>query len=623
MSESPERVPGRRTRFFLLGLGIALVGLLALSFAMSGSGLDETEAEAQARAERYVEAFVIAEVTPEIASKDILGSAYRELLIGVQAGILSDHRVVRIRIWKAGGDLIFSTAQRDNIEEYVAVDHPQIGRATTGETVSIATEAAVRPQPGLAGSDDRMFQTFVPLRLEDGVGPFPVAEVDQRYSAIQEAATRIWRLVQLFLILALVGFAGVLVITRRSSPRVEPALRHASHEAAPQHVSREAEPPVSRRERRRRRAQQHAASDQSAPAAATGRDRAAQARGPDEATPPAVPAEIRRRLEELDLKLRAEEAEREQVAGENRRLRAALAEKEAELVSARDASTSVHEAERPDRDAELEAARASAEEARSATEEAKAEARRAKEEVAAAAAEVEATAAELARTRKEVERLRLELDRAAVEVERRKAGLEKATQRTDTRRQKRSRASEAASDGGAEADPSTAVAELRARVAEMEAQRRVEVVELQKAQESLANTQFELMEATRKRKAAEERLRTLESGETTAPARPAPGAVASERSPEPTSEPVPPEAIVDLEAAEVGGGAARRPRETPVRHPASASGSRGEHDPGDDDPAADESVADPDDETGGDLSLRARLARAAAARHRGPGPTAS
>lgn len=703
MSERRRRLVGRKSRYVLLGVGVLLSGLLAMSFMLSGTGIEDAEATAETRAEQFADAFLFTELTPDVLARDIMGTPYRDLLISVQAGILSDHRVVRLRIWKAGGDLIFSTAQRDKVDEFFARENAEIARASQGEIVSTATGQRVPPVDGLDGSDEKLYQTYLPLELDGAVTPYAVVQIDQRYASIEDAANRIWRLVQMFLILALVGFAGVAAISLRQTPGAEPA-------------SADRQPRRSREERRQRDEEARALSAEHAERQAGMGQRIAQAgprikeMAPEKARemgPEKVPQGVRKRLEETELQLRAEQAEREQFAGEAQRLRAALAEKEAELALEREgpsadssAAKRIAELESALKDAErraaevpvaakrektaksntelrkaqleiedlklrlaeaerstegLDAARAAkdeskkelaqakaaveaanaaaaqadalveaakeeaeeakgiaarasaaAEEAKAMAAEARAEARRAKEEAAALAAEAEEGKAELARAVFEAERLQNELERRGVDVERLRDELEGAVAQVSRVTSEQEAAATPAAGEAREADAVKAsaakrgapdLASLLKRVEEMESQRRSDVSELQLAQQSLANTQFELMEATRKLKSAEERLTGEGDDEPAEEKRPARRPRTERgllRHPEPYKEAKP---ARDLEPAEEDM-AVFHPAESPIETPSDLP-------PGEE---TEEELAGP--------SLRERLARAAAARHR-------
>ena len=127
----------------------------------------------------------------------------------------------------------------------------------------------------------------------------------------------------------------------------------------------------------------------------------------------------------------------------------------------------------------------------------------------------------------------------------------------------------------------TDVAELEARVTQLDELRRSEVLELQRTQEALANTQVEATQAAKRAKEAEARVRDLEAAARTAVPEPTYQVAEEFRQPSITSR---------LAALH--------------REPAA------EADP------TDEADAAPPDEG---LSLRERLTRAAAARHRPSG----
>jgi uncharacterized coiled-coil protein SlyX len=194
-----------------------LVALLATVFLSRGS-IDDAEAQAQTRAVDWANTVLFDALAPEQVAEPILGPDYRELLITVQAGILSDDRAARVRIWNTDGALIFSDDQRDEIGGFVAQDNPQIEAALAGDTVSVPTDTSVAPKSGLAGSDERLFQTFVPLRLVNQLGVSGVVQIDQRYSAVEAAASDVWQTVRLSLVIALTLAVVLFLFTLRARP---------------------------------------------------------------------------------------------------------------------------------------------------------------------------------------------------------------------------------------------------------------------------------------------------------------------------------------------------------------------------------------------------------------------
>lgn len=728
-----------------------LVALLATVFLSRGS-IDDAEAQAQTRAVDWANTVLFDALTPEQVTEPILGPDYRELLITVQAGILSDDRAARVRIWNTGGELIFSDDQRDKIGEFVAQDNPQIEAALAGDTVSVPTDTSVAPKSGLAGSDERLFQTLVPLRLVNQLGVSGVVQIDQRYSAIEAAASDVWQTVRLSLVIALTLAVALFLFTLRARPaevkaedvttvpsrqdrkalkrmaKTQDELRAAVTRAeAAEAAAAEAEATVGDAVTRLRELEDRAArAEERATSAEASLQEAAQRATLGEAPKRGVPGVgvvvAGAAAPELEARLQTAEGDREQLAGELGRLRAALSEREAELAVAREGASTgdaeiakvrklavehegrtaeveerAAEAERRASDAKariaaLEAKLAKAEDAAAAATAADAKRKaKGKEEQKAAAglraaqlelndlkmklAEAETGLADAqgklashgtsssdleqahARTTKELEVARTGLakgdaelaaarsalaasekgsvdaevveDRVAVAEARateaetklsdmKKQATEAATRAADAeaklaKAEKRATGVEAKLKeveeiGGAlateletlhaeraklataaaerAAAPAADVSELQGRIAELEEARRNDVTELQRAQEALANTQFEATQAQRNVKDLEDRIKKLQAA--------------------PAPEPAPAVEVPDY-VTEQGEGASFSSRLASLvrEHESGAPAESGEPPPA----AGDEEA----------LSLRERLARAAAARHRAPG----
>jgi chromosome segregation ATPase len=729
--------------------GAGVLGLLALLVAtipLSGGSLARAEAEAGRWAEDKALEVVVSGVRPEIVARDVTGEDYRRLLVRIQAGILSDDEATTVRIWRIDGNLLFSTAQRDDVAEVTIQGHPSIERAAGGEVVSVLSDDTSEV-PGLRPPKQPLFQTFVPLQPSGAKSVMGVVEIDQPYSSIHDPALRLWRLLQLVLAVALAGVLLGFVQSVRQHAAAK--ARRAANPSAPG-PGRE-----TREDRKRERTRS---------LAARAWPRTRRAETADHAVPPGPSPDARAtelRMEELDLKVRAAEAEREQQAGEVKRLRDVLEEKEAELAIARqgaspraeakrerkvlaeahkraaEAERKAAQAEKKSEDAakramdastralEIEAQLRSSEETigalrtelasrphlaggeepapaprrRDATDrkaaaelkKAQAELKKAQAELSRAQVERDGLADERSRLEAEVERGRAEVER--VEAER--AGLEVALAQSKADLQAQIAAAE--SDTGAalleerataaemqladseervadaqgrlvrseaslsealeklseleqtraalsselaqvkgvpvdevvpEADategdademrvPVGGGSDLEVRIQELERARREDIGRLQHAQESFANTQLELTNASRKLREAEARIRELESELEAGPSR-ATAAVAPpvDAWPEPASTPTASQtpdvaetvpAVDDWDWPE--------PVAAPVADAATSADPEPDWTPGP--PDEDPSAVQDDEEAPAGLSLRERLARAAAARHRG------
>jgi predicted nucleic acid-binding Zn-ribbon protein len=206
----------RARRILLRGVASVVVGAgLAASVVLAGGAVPDAENVAKQRAEDYANSVLYKALTPGMIGQPIDGSDYGSVLVQVQAGILNDDDVVRVRVWNGSGMLVFSSDQRDRLGQQ-ATFGGVLNRVLDGSTVTDVTAGRVAPEPGLAGSNDRLFVSYVPLRLGSETLPSVAVEVDQRYSAILAAANRIWRPLEISLGVILVFALAMLVAAFRS-----------------------------------------------------------------------------------------------------------------------------------------------------------------------------------------------------------------------------------------------------------------------------------------------------------------------------------------------------------------------------------------------------------------------
>jgi predicted nucleic acid-binding Zn-ribbon protein len=206
----------RARRILIRGVASVVVGAgLAASVVLAAGAVPDAENDAKQRAEDYANSVVYKALTPGMIGQPIDGSDYGSVLVQVQAGILKDDDVVRVRVWNGSGMLVFSSDQRDRLGQQAGFGGV-LNRVLDGTTVTDVTDARVAPEPGLAGSNDRLFVSYVPLRLGGETLPSAAVEVDQRYSAILAAANRIWRPLQIGLGVILVFALAMFLAAFRS-----------------------------------------------------------------------------------------------------------------------------------------------------------------------------------------------------------------------------------------------------------------------------------------------------------------------------------------------------------------------------------------------------------------------
>ena len=325
MSEHTTGILGRYGRYLWGGAALLLLVVLLGSVVLSASSVGGAETDAQARAESLSGSVIEEDLTADLLARDITGTAYRDLTVRVQAGILSDDRFATVRIWRLDGALIYSTAQRDDVS-VIADDDQWIEQALGGKTVSVLSSEGMY-HDGLKRPNEELFQTFVPITLSDDGTVDGVVQIDERYSAIHNQAYRIWRPLQIVVFLLLIG-VGVMFVRwlRQAAASVEhatPEERRLGHgrRAEDQDV-RDVLARADRAERTARETKERLRELEAAVAAA-----------PSTATATAA-------LEELALKLRASEAEREELAATVLRLQGSLSERDADVALARDGSGS-------------------------------------------------------------------------------------------------------------------------------------------------------------------------------------------------------------------------------------------------------------------------------------------
>jgi chromosome segregation ATPase len=679
---------------------VALAGAMALSFVFAYGSVGEQQRAAQARAVGDTTRKPLSELTATQVSKPIQGDAYKALLKDVRDHVMKDDRVLRVRIFNLNGTLVFSTDADDKIG-VAQIGSPQFRTGSSGGVASLITEPEAAAPSGLAGSSERLYATFAALRLQSQPKAAAVVEVDHRYPAIEAAAYRLWRPIQLAIgvliliaVLMLVGSA----LARRAAGRykvsaqdgVRPAPGFAQGGAT--RVQKELEKRLEAVEESLRTAEQRAAASDKekrqiaerlvsaheqlelmtaaakSPKRTKGGDETVERLTALETERDRMAAEVSRLERELDERGSAAVGEGggtpsspdEDLQARVIELEAALADANAKATSLESAARQFEE-ERKVASEELDRAKAEiagqkgrkgsktkdagspaqaadevamveerarqAEERAGQTEEllqqAEDRAREADENVAQALERAAQASEQLAQANARIEQLEAgggEVERRAIAAEQRVAQLEAVTKQAEERmtqleggqrqaeqraaqadvrlqeiEQERSKLSEELQQVLAAGSPATGGAEdgeraaqLTARVEELEAQRRQDVSELQHVQEALANAQLELATASKRAK-VESSVRPLQAVEdvSEASAEEALGNGASE------------EETIATRLSRAKG----RKRAVEPDAPTTPA-----------EPAAPDELAAP--APSGGLSLRERLARAAAARHR-------
>jgi hypothetical protein len=219
----------RISRYLWGGLTVGFAILLVFASSGSRRGLLDRESRAQARAVNDTGSTLFRHLDADLVSKPILGPDYRNLLIPVQAEIMTDPSVARVRIWGTDGTLLFSTDQRGGIGAVDAADDASLHTALGGETTSVETRASVSIEQGIAPTSEQLYQTFVPLHVPHRTAVVGAAEIDMYLAPMIAASHGTWRSLQLAFVAGLL-ICGTMTLLSLRSP-LEPAEPYAGPQA--------------------------------------------------------------------------------------------------------------------------------------------------------------------------------------------------------------------------------------------------------------------------------------------------------------------------------------------------------------------------------------------------------
>src|SRR5438445_1503486 len=168
-------VAGSLVAFLVTGIGAAAL------IARSVRGQEEAGATFHART-------VATEVIlPYLRISDFIGPAAPQraaiLRALVRRHVLSDGHVVRVKLWRLDGTILFSDDPSQIGQRFPDVD--EMGRIARGEMVSDISDLTATENVGDRSLGSKLFETYVPVRLEPDGPVLGAIEVYQRYAFVQ------------------------------------------------------------------------------------------------------------------------------------------------------------------------------------------------------------------------------------------------------------------------------------------------------------------------------------------------------------------------------------------------------------------------------------------------------
>src|SRR6185436_7191956 len=163
----------RRTRdrvrlFFWAVLTVVCLVAILVARQQQEQGLQRKIDAAQDRAVRFTQNVLADRLDAKRVSQPIGRSGYDELLSELKHGLFNDQRVVRVRVWREDGLLVFTTDHQGEIGSVKADDvDVDLRPAMRGElTSSVVSESFARDDT-TTPVPSALLSTFVPLRSTD------------------------------------------------------------------------------------------------------------------------------------------------------------------------------------------------------------------------------------------------------------------------------------------------------------------------------------------------------------------------------------------------------------------------------------------------------------------------
>lgn len=181
-----------RIRLFFWAL-LTLVCVAAALFArqQQQQGLSRKVEAAQERAIRYTQNALVGRLDADRVSRPIQRSGFDELLKEVKRGLFTDGRVLRLRIWRPDGLLVFTTDDPARVGKLIS-DDETLASAIGGQIVSRVRSESFAPDTVTTPTRTDLLATYVPMRVNESARVYGVVEVDSDYGLLRATSSKPW-----------------------------------------------------------------------------------------------------------------------------------------------------------------------------------------------------------------------------------------------------------------------------------------------------------------------------------------------------------------------------------------------------------------------------------------------
>lgn len=206
----------RRTRdrvrlFFWAVLTVVCLVAVMVARQQQEQGLRRKSDAAQERAVRFTQNVLADRLDPKRVSRPIERSGFDELLKDLKHGLFNDQRVVRVRVWRDDGLLVFTTDHPTEIG-ITRSDDPDLHSSLLGNLVTVATHESFARDDSTTPEPTTLLSTFIPLKSADRGSVFGAVQIDNDYQLMVDATEHPWKQVQIaFAILAFICLVMAIV----------------------------------------------------------------------------------------------------------------------------------------------------------------------------------------------------------------------------------------------------------------------------------------------------------------------------------------------------------------------------------------------------------------------------
>ena len=194
--QTDRRKRDRVRLFFWIVLSVVCLVAVLVARQQQQQGLQRKVDAAQERAVRYTHNVLGPRLDARRVGEAIERSGYDNLLADVEHDLFNDQRVVRVRVWRPDGLLVFTTDDAASIG-VESSDDADLASALHGTLVSDVRNEPVATDPSTNPVPMDLYATFIPLRASEKADVHGVVEIDNDYRLMLDATSQPWNQMQI------------------------------------------------------------------------------------------------------------------------------------------------------------------------------------------------------------------------------------------------------------------------------------------------------------------------------------------------------------------------------------------------------------------------------------------